>query len=63
MKRIDLIRYLQDHGCVLLQEGGKHSVFVNREKGKSSTVPRHLPPYALRALRTEPGRLLSTVHK
>jgi hypothetical protein len=25
----------------LLREGTKHSVFVNRSKKKSSTVPRH----------------------
>ncbi len=25
----------------LLREGASHSVFVNRAKGKSSTVPRH----------------------
>ena len=41
MKRLDLIRHLERHGCVLLREGAKHSVYVNRAKGKSSTVPRH----------------------
>ena len=41
MKRLDLIRYLELHGCVLLREGGRHSVYVNRAAGKSSTVPRH----------------------
>jgi len=41
MKRADLLRHLQQHGCVLLREGGKHSVFVNRTARKSSTVPRH----------------------
>ena len=41
MKRIDLIRFLEQHGCDLLREGGSHSVFVNRQAGKSSTVPRH----------------------
>jgi predicted RNA binding protein YcfA (HicA-like mRNA interferase family) len=41
MKRIDLIRYLQEHGCELLREGGRHSVYVNRKAGKSSAVPRH----------------------
>jgi hypothetical protein len=30
MKRLELIRHLQDHGCALLREGGRHSVFVNR---------------------------------
>jgi mRNA interferase HicA len=41
MKRIDLIRYLVQHGCELLREGGSHSVFVNREAGKVTTIPRH----------------------
>lgn len=41
MKRLDLVKYLQQHGCVLLHEGSKHSVFINRTTRKSSTVPRH----------------------
>lgn len=41
MKRGDLVRFLLERGCELLREGGRHSVFVNRGAGKSSTVPRH----------------------
>ena len=41
MKRIDLIRHLEDHGAHLLREGANHSVYVNRAAGKTSTVPRH----------------------
>ena len=41
MKRRDLVRHLRTHGCEFLREGGNHSVYVNRAKGKSSTVPRH----------------------
>jgi predicted RNA binding protein YcfA (HicA-like mRNA interferase family) len=41
MKRIDLIRHLEQHGAQLLREGGSHSVYVNRAVGKTSTVPRH----------------------
>ena len=41
MKRVDLVRHLEAHGCVLLREGGSHSVFVNRAARKTSTVPRH----------------------
>ena len=41
MKRLELIRHLERHGCVLLREGGSHSVYVNRATGKTSTVPRH----------------------
>jgi len=41
MRRIDVIRHLEQHGCALLREGARHSVYVNRATGKSSTVPRH----------------------
>ena len=41
MKRADLIRHLERHGCELLREGGSHSVYVNRSEKKASTVPRH----------------------
>jgi mRNA interferase HicA len=41
MKRADLVRHLERNGCALLREGAKHSVFVNRARNKSSTVPRH----------------------
>lgn len=41
MKRADLVRHLERNGCVLLREGAKHTVFVNRARNKSSTVPRH----------------------
>ena len=41
MKRADLVRHLERNGCVLLREGAKHSVFVNRARNKSSTVSRH----------------------
>ena len=41
MKRVDLVRHLEAHGCQLLREGGSHSIFVNRTARKTSTVPRH----------------------
>lgn len=41
MKRRDLIRHLEMHGCELLREGGNHSVYVNRAKRKTTAVPRH----------------------
>jgi predicted RNA binding protein YcfA (HicA-like mRNA interferase family) len=41
MKRADLIRHLEHNGCVLLREGAKHSVYVNRAARKTSTIPRH----------------------
>jgi predicted RNA binding protein YcfA (HicA-like mRNA interferase family) len=41
VKRVDLIRHLEEHGSELLREGGNHSVFINRSVRKSSSVPRH----------------------
>jgi predicted RNA binding protein YcfA (HicA-like mRNA interferase family) len=41
LKRIDLIRHLEQHGCEALREGGNHSNYVNRPARKTSSVPRH----------------------
>ena len=41
MKRVDLLRHLEAHGCALLREGGSHSVYANRSSRKVSTIPRH----------------------
>ncbi|MBI3592848.1 MAG: type II toxin-antitoxin system HicA family toxin [Nitrospirae bacterium] len=42
MKRKELIRHLERHGCVLLREGAKHSRYINlANTDKSATVPRH----------------------
>jgi len=41
VKRRDLVRHLERHGCELLREGGSHSVYVNRTAKKVSSVPRH----------------------
>ena len=41
MKRRDLIRHLEAHGVLLLREGAKHAVYVNRAAGRTTTVPRH----------------------
>jgi mRNA interferase HicA len=41
MKREKLVKHLLQQGCELLREGARHSVFVNRQARRSSTVPRH----------------------
>ncbi|HEX8263776.1 MAG TPA: type II toxin-antitoxin system HicA family toxin [Pyrinomonadaceae bacterium] len=41
MKRRDLLRHLQFHGCGLLREGAKHSWWHNPTLNKRSAVPRH----------------------
>ena len=40
MKRRDLVRHLERHGCELHREGSRHSVYVNRAAKKASSVPR-----------------------
>jgi predicted RNA binding protein YcfA (HicA-like mRNA interferase family) len=41
MKRADLIRMLDEAGCVLIRHGGKHDWYQNRKTGVSQPVPRH----------------------
>ncbi len=41
MKRRDPIRHLTQHGCRLLREGGRHSVWYNPHTNATSTIPRH----------------------
>jgi mRNA interferase HicA len=41
VKRRDLIRHLEEHGCEFLREGGNHTLYINRTLKKASTVPRH----------------------
>ncbi len=41
MKRRDLIRHVEEHGCQMLREGGNHTVYINPIARRISTVPRH----------------------
>lgn len=41
MKRKEFIRHLEAQGCILLREGGKHSIYKNPVNGYLSAVPRH----------------------
>ncbi len=41
MKRLDLIRHVESYGCLLLREGGNHSVYFNPENNRTSAIPRH----------------------
>jgi predicted RNA binding protein YcfA (HicA-like mRNA interferase family) len=41
MKCRELIRHLEQHGCQLLREGGRHSMYENPRSNKVSAVPRH----------------------
>lgn len=41
MKRIDLIRHLEQHGCQFLREGDRHTIYANRRVKRSTAIPRH----------------------
>jgi len=41
MKRQELIRHVESHGCQLLREGGKHSVYYNPANHQTTAIPRH----------------------
>ena len=41
MKRIDLIRTLEEAGCVLVRHGGMHDWYRNPKTGISQPIPRH----------------------
>lgn len=41
MKRKDLIKILNNHGCILLRNGSKHDIYHNPQKGNTQPVPRH----------------------
>jgi mRNA interferase HicA len=42
VKRRDLLRHLEQHGCAFLREGASHTVYINRAAKKASTIPRHI---------------------
>lgn len=41
MKRRALLKHLKRHGCELLREGIRHSVYWNPANRMTSSVPRH----------------------
>ncbi len=41
MKRQELIRHVESHGCLLLREGGKHGVYFNPANNQTTAIPRH----------------------
>jgi mRNA interferase HicA len=41
MKRKDLIRELEQLGCILYRHGGRHDIYLNIATGQKSPIPRH----------------------
>lgn len=41
MKRLDLLRHLEEHGCQFAREGANHTVYINPVARKVTAIPRH----------------------
>lgn len=41
MKRRDIIRHLESHGCRLKREGASHTPYVNPASREMQAIPRH----------------------
>jgi mRNA interferase HicA len=41
VKRRELVRHLEKHGCQFHREGSKHTQYRNLANKKTSAVPRH----------------------
>lgn len=41
MKQSNFIKYLQKQNCLLICEGGNHSIYQNQVNKKITSVPRH----------------------
>ncbi len=41
MKRIDLLRAIEDSGCEFVRHGGRHDWYRNPRTGVAQPVPRH----------------------
>jgi len=41
MKRKDLIRVIEEAGCIFIRHGGRHDWYQNPETKISQPVPRH----------------------
>lgn len=58
MTRLQLLeKHLLQHECAVVREGGSHTVWLNRETGARSTVPRHreIPRTTARAIGKQLG--------
>jgi len=40
MKRLDLTRHIEAHGCEFLREGGNCTIYINRLAQRVSSIPR-----------------------
>ncbi len=59
MKRTDLIRMIEESGCVLIRHGSRHDWYQNPETKVAQPIPRHreikepIAKHILKMLRSE----------
>jgi len=41
VKRTELIRLLEQHGCILYRRGSRHDIYLNPINSQKQPVPRH----------------------
>ena len=41
MKRYQLIKHLDIHGCIYKREGSNHEIYMNLKTRKRTAIPRH----------------------
>ncbi len=41
MKQTDFEKHLKTSSCILVREGGNHSIWMNTINNKKTSVPRH----------------------
>lgn len=41
MKRLEFLKYLATHDCIVAGEGGNHTQLLNTKTGKRTVVGRH----------------------
>jgi predicted RNA binding protein YcfA (HicA-like mRNA interferase family) len=41
MKRRDLIKKIEQSGCIFIRHGGKHDWYQNTSTGMAQPIPRH----------------------
>lgn len=41
MKRVEFLKHLRAHGCIMLREGANHTIYLNPANQKQSTIGRH----------------------
>ncbi|MFW6335856.1 MAG: type II toxin-antitoxin system HicA family toxin [Phycisphaeraceae bacterium] len=52
MKRRDLEKHLQQHGCFPARDRGPHEIWLNEASGRIAPVPRHreIKPYTANSI-------------